>query len=98
MKTIMTLITASMLSINAIAGNPTEHTDKYCAKMKDGKKVIMHEGSALKTDVTLNNGAKVKMDGTVIKADGTTLMLKEGECIGLDGTIIEEKMNKKKMK
>ena len=99
MKTILFLIAASLFSINAIAGHDTNlskaHPNKYCAKMKDGKFTIMHEGNAIMSDVTLTNGTIIKMDGTIIKKDGTKTILKQGECIDNEGKIMEEKHKEK---
>jgi hypothetical protein len=61
------------------------HGDKYCAKLQDGRMVVMHDGAVLNADVTLSNGTQVKTDGTVIYKDGTRSMLREGECVNKDG-------------
>lgn len=95
MKKLM-LIAACAFSVMVFAGNDLNHPDKYCAHMKDGRLVVMHEGKALTSDVTLSNGTVVKMDGTVIKKDGTRTMLKEWECVDLDGKVMEEKTKKEK--
>ncbi len=50
----------------------------------------MHEGSPLTTEVTLSNGTKIEVDGTIIKSDGNKEMLEEGECIDKDGIITKE--------
>lgn len=91
MKTIITAITVAFFSLGAFAHDNNEHPDKYCIKMKDGKKVVMHEGTALTSEVTLKNGTKIKPDGTVTKSDGTTSMLKEGECMSMEGSVAKEK-------
>jgi len=98
MKTIITLIAASLFSFNAIAGNPEYHPEKYCAKMKDGKKMVMHKGSAITVEVTLQNGTRIQPDGTIIKTDGSRVTLNEGECINKDGDIAREKEKKNKPK
>jgi hypothetical protein len=66
-----------------IQSNP----DNYCAKMQDGKMVVMHNGVVLTADVFLKNGTTIKPDGTVITRDGVRTSLKEGECIDADGKI-----------
>lgn len=98
MKTIITFIIALIFSINAVAGNPNNHPDTYCAKIKDGKKVIMHDGYVLTSEVTLANGTKIQIDGTIIKKDGTKGTLKEGECISKEGVMTEEIAKKSKSK
>lgn len=91
MKTLTFLIAACTLTYSAVAGNPTnDHSDKYCAKTKNGKLTIMHEGKELTSETTLSNGTRVSMDGTVTKADGSTMMLKEGECLDLEGKVMDK--------
>jgi hypothetical protein len=90
MKTIITAVTVAFLSMGAFA-NDNEHPEKYCAKMKGGKKVVMHEGSEITSEVTLNNGTRIKPDGTITKSDGSTMTLKEGECMNLEGSVAKEK-------
>jgi hypothetical protein len=97
MKTIATFIIASIFSLNILAGNDTiNHPDKYCAKIKDGKKVVMHQGKAITTEVTLSNGTKIQTDGIIIKPGGTRM--EEGECIDKDGIIAEERDKNNKPK
>lgn len=87
MKTLILTAAMALMSVGSFAGNPVNNDgDKYCAKMKDGKMVIVHKGNPLTSEATLNNGAIVKPDGTVMMKDGTTVMLSDGECIHHDGT------------
>ena len=62
-------------------------------EMKDGKMMMVNEKtktmSAMDKDATLNDGTKVMTSGKVIKADGTSVMLKEGESIWIDGTVMK---------
>jgi len=95
MKTILSLILFPLLSFNLIAGNPENHPDKYCAKIKDGKKTIVHGGSPITSEVTLANGTRIQVDGTIVKTDGNKTVLQEGECISKDGTIAMENDKKK---
>ena len=87
----------SLFSLHVMAGEGKEkdHPEKYCAKLKDGKLVVMHRGAVLNSDVTLANGTVVKTDGTIVKKDGSTLMLKENDCIDKAGKVAEENTNKK---
>lgn len=94
MKTLLSLIVATVFSISTFANG--DHNDKYCVKMKDGVKVVMHQGNQLTSEVTLTDGSKVKTDGTVVKKDGTTWNLKDGECITKDGSTSDH--DKKDMK
>jgi len=100
MKTIVLLASACLLSLNMMVANinPKGALNEYCAKMKDGKIVVMYKGKQLTTDATLDNGTVVKADGTVMKKDGTKMMLKEGECMNTDGTMDKKDMKDKKKK
>ncbi len=94
MKIIFSLIAATIFTISSFADNG--HGDKYCAKMKDGLKVIMHKGDLLASEITLTDGSRLKTDGTVVKKDGTTWVLKDGDCVEKDGSASD--MHKKDMK
>ncbi len=94
---LFSILTACILSLNIMAGNgdPKDH-DKYCAKVKDGKAVVMHDGTPISGTVTLTDGTQVMTDGTVVMRDGTKVMLKENECIDKDGKITKENQTKEK--
>lgn len=98
MKAIITLVTVTAFSFALMANGPKEHPEKYCAKLKDGIKTIVHQGAPITADVTLSNGTKIQPDGTIIKKDGTRTMLQEGECINKDGIISKENAKKNKSK
>ncbi|MGB4775244.1 MAG: DUF6799 domain-containing protein [Daejeonella sp.] len=49
--------------------------------IKDGKTTLMEE------TLTLNNGTKVKTDGTVELADGKTFKLTDGDHMDMDGKL-----------
>lgn len=82
MKTLILTAVLMILSFSGRAGND----DKYCAKIKDGKTVVMYKGTILSTEARLDNGAIVKPDGTVSLPDGVNLVLNDGECIHKDGS------------
>ena len=65
-----------------------ETMDKYCAKLKDGKLVVMHDGTIVTEEVKLNDGSKIQPDGSVIDKDGVKRFLKDGECIDKSGKTI----------
>jgi hypothetical protein len=94
------LIVAGMLSVFALGAMATEpkseNPDKYCVKMKDGQKKVMHNGIAITKEVTLEDGTKIKPDGTITKTDGTTTSLNEGQCMNKDGMMVDKKNDKKK--
>ncbi len=83
-----------------MAQNPVDRTDKgrkqknemFCAAVKDGKIAVMSEGKKIVTAKTLDNGDKLKTDGTIIKKDGSETFLKEGECINRSGKIEKSNM------
>jgi hypothetical protein len=89
---LFSLITLTFLSLNITAGDgdPKTSQEKYCAKVKDGKLTVMHEGNPITGTVTLTNGMQIMTDGTILNRDGTKLMLKEGECVDKDGKLMKE--------
>ena len=70
---------------------------KDCVMMKDNKMMVMKGGetTAMSSDMTLTNGAKVGADGMLTKSDGTTKQLKNGDCVFMDGKMKHEGMHKK---
>lgn len=53
--------------------------------IKEGKMMVEKEGltDAVSKDVTLADGTKVMVNGTVMKKDGTKIKLSEGESFGV---------------
>ena len=77
-------LTASIFSLSMLtAGNDPVSGDKYCAKIKDGKLTVMYQGYPLTSSITLN-------DGSIIKKDGSTVLLREHQCVDKDGKIVNE--------
>lgn len=91
----LAILFALFISLKIVPENrdviPIQNEDKYCAKLKDGKITVVHEGSPIAADVILSNGTKIKSDGTVINKDGTTFVLKEGECVDKSGALSSKK-------
>ena len=62
-------------------------------EMKNNKMIMIDAKtkieSSMEKDATLNDGTKVMTDGKVIKKDGTAFMLKEGESMWMDGTMMK---------
>lgn len=85
------LLFALVFSLKVVPENrdvvPRQNEDKYCAKLKDGKIMVVREGSAIAADITLTNGTTIKTDGIVITKDGNSFTLKEGECVDKNGAI-----------
>ncbi len=66
--------------------------------MKDGKMWVIknRKTSPMNAEVTLDNGIRVMTDGTCMHKNGTTMRLKNGESIGMNGKMISMKKNKMK--
>jgi hypothetical protein len=99
MKTFMLALIISLFTLQGVfslTNTVRIDDDKYCAKLRDGKLTMMHNGSVLTANVTLTNGTQIKTDGSIVKPDGATVVLKEGECVDKDG-ISEEKKPKKSL-
>lgn len=108
MKSTILLITACVFSLNAFSqikdttGNlEQEKNGKYCAILKDGIMVIMKDEVPTTALVTLRDGSKVTMDGNILRSDGINTVLKNGECIDMNGNIenmiVENSKEKKKL-
>jgi hypothetical protein len=95
MKKIILVIAGFIFAANVMAQDNNYGTQSekpkntsYCAMLKDGKMMLMAEGKQVFNDVRLANGTEIKTDGTVIKADKSEAVLKNGDCIDQDGHII----------
>ena len=114
MKKIIVLLTACFLTAGVFAQNDQKtdkkdkmdkmdkmHHMKDCIMKKDGKITVMKDGKTmdLTSDMTLENGTVVMKDGTVKTKDGIITTLKEGDYVGMDGTIgnSKTKWSKNKM-
>jgi hypothetical protein len=69
--------------------------DNYCMQMNGGKLVVMYQGKLLTHDVALDNGSRLKPDGTINKKNGDKVLLKEGECVDPEGKIYSAAKNPK---
>ena len=58
-------------------------------KMQKGSMIVYKNGkaSAMTSEMVLEDGSRVMMDGTVIRKSGTKLRLKEGDHIDMNGRI-----------
>lgn len=102
MKRLIVLITACMFSFTVMAQENQDNKIqkqnepvKYCAKLRDGKIIVQQNKKDLVIDVNLANGTTIKMDGTIIKSDGSQLILKNGECADNNGNVINAKATDK---
>ena len=99
MKKVFVSIFAMTLALGVFAQDSTNDANKMAPKpgmqkhegviMRDGKLQMMKNGQTtpLTTDLTLDNGTVVMANGTVKTKDGTTTTLKEGDYVGMDGTM-----------
>ena len=82
------LLIAAVLTLNCFAGDDEKgkkHQHKYCAKMENGTLKVEQDGVVITNEVTLANGTIIKPDGTIQRKDGTSAVMKQGECIDVDG-------------
>jgi hypothetical protein len=64
---------------------------QYCADIHEGKTVITVNGKPLRKDVSFPNGTKLTTTGMVLRKDGSTATLKNGECIDKNSDIITQR-------
>jgi hypothetical protein len=76
-----------VLKVKAGEQNPSKN--KYCVEIKDGKLVVMQEDKIIMEEVTLGNGSRITPEANLIQKDGTAVVLKAGECVDIDGSIIK---------
>jgi len=88
--------TAALLVLSAAQAKEGEGASKGHIMMQDGKMMVMKEGKTMpmKREMDLPNGTKVMPDGTVMMKDGTKKMMKNGEAIGMDGTMMHGKAHR----
>jgi hypothetical protein len=100
MKKIGLMLIGSVFALNTFAqevaskGSAEEtyvKENKYCAEMQDGKIKVMMDENVLNADVTLANGTRITSDAWVIKRDGSKIGLKAGQCVDLEGNVMDEK-------
>ena len=62
------------------------------AMMKDGKMMMMKDGKAtgpMKHEMTMGDGTKMMMDGTMKMKDGKEMHMKDGQMMMMDGKMME---------
>lgn len=97
MKTLIKLLAVAILTLSFVSTGFTAD-DKDMAKdhimMKDGKVMMIMQGKNMPLDkeLTLTNGSKVTVDGTVTMKDGTKMMMKEGDMMTMDGEMMKHDM------
>lgn len=76
-------------------------TNEDLLLMKNGKMMMKKKGRIrpMKEDITIFDGMRVMMDGTVIMTDGIARTMMEGEAMTMDGRMTDmEKMEAKETK
>jgi len=114
MKKLLILITALALSSTAFSQekmdmkkgakmgrmNHKMNTKKDHVMMVNGKMQMMKNGKKMpmENEMTMGNGTKVMADGMCTKKDGTTMTMKNGDMMYMDGKMGKmPKMGKMKM-
>ena len=61
--------------------------------MKDGAMMVMKDGksSAMEKEMTMKDGTKIMKDGSVTKPDGQKMMMKNGDMMSMDRTMMKGK-------
>ena len=99
MKNLIVLVTSLLFGLNVFAQDtstnkkmqyPQTSEKTYCALLKDGKMMLMTDGKTVNADVIFANGAKITIDATLKKKDGSEVVLKNGECVDANGEIIPD--------
>jgi hypothetical protein len=106
MKKIILLAAFCAATLMVNAGDEPKnkmHGEKYCTKMENGALKVMHEGKEITADVMLEDGSTIKPNGMHVMKDGTSHMMKEGQCVDKKGKMhetmkSEEKKAEHKMK
>ncbi len=95
-KTHKRVVTHKRVTTKTYPTHKAKHPDGVM--LVDGKTMMIKEGkmTKLESDIYLNNGTKVTPEGMCVDKTGTTMMLKEGDHLDMEGNMIM--MRKKKMK
>ena len=87
-------LAAAVLSLAFVSTDliAEDHKDmKDYIIFKGGKVTMVMGGKSMAADkeIALTNGGKVALDGTVTMKDGMKMKMKDGEMIGMDGTLMK---------
>jgi hypothetical protein len=94
LKTHKRVVTHKRVSTKTYTTRKAKHPDGVM--LLDGKTMMIKDGKMekLEGDIFLTNGTKVTPEGMCVDKTGTTMMLKEGEHLDMEGNMV--KMKKKK--
>ncbi|MES2590729.1 MAG: DUF6799 domain-containing protein [Bacteroidota bacterium] len=70
----------------------------YCAELRDGILIVVADQQEITSDVVTENGTIIKSNGSVMKKDGVTTVLREGECVDTEGIVVKITENKQRRK
>ena len=111
-QSLLILVLIMMCSFSVYKGFSQVKSDtnqeKDCCVMKDGKMLKMESGKTMlmEKEITMKNGTVCKPDGECITTDGQKIMMKEGDCMDMNGkvwpcemkgTMMKSKMEKNKI-
>jgi LysM repeat protein len=102
------ILMAAVICISHIAtaqkpeSTPSTNTEKQAQEksayvtLQAGQVMLVKDNKAekLATDLTLKDGTTVQTDGTVKKQDGSTIVMKEGDRLYVDGSLSMSKKDK----
>lgn len=80
------LLISLLISISSFSQKKDE-PQKYCSNLKNGVMTLMQNGKIITSAVVLNDGSRISEAGSVTRTDGSTTILKNGECINSNGII-----------
>ncbi len=84
---------------NPIAAPPSiEMSQTNGILMNCGRLIILKKGemTSMKSEIILDNGTQVLVNGSTIKTDGSTTMLNEGDYLDISGLLFAIKNSSKK--
>jgi hypothetical protein len=93
LKTHKRVVTSKRVTSKTYTTHKAKHPDGVM--LVDGKVMTIKEGkmAKLEGEIYLNNGTKVTPEGMCVDKTGTTMMMKEGEHLDMEGNMV--KMKKK---
>ncbi len=85
----LTVFSLSAAAFAQIDSSKSNNNMQYCAQMKDGILVVVDEDNQeISSDIKTENGMVIQSNGNIVKKDGVTTVLKDGECINTQGIVV----------
>src|SRR5688572_2970214 len=72
----------------AVKTQPDAEESTYCVVLKDGNLMVLSEGKQVYQDIELADGIILRSNATLVKKDGESIALLNGDCVVKDGKII----------